>query len=798
MAKSCLNLIRRVSLLFIFLLFATLQVKGQADQDLPIGGSEIVGLASPVQLTPQADTIVLSDYFLDPMEVDSLKVSEPLQITRLQNPQRFVIFDEPLHPLAELTGYVEGRAYHILMKKNEKKKVELSFSPDESANVENVALKGEMNNWNASASPMKNENGEWHISMHLRPGTYEYLYVVDGNEMLDPENPDKISNGMGGFNSVLKVAGPSSDEEPIVYTDRISGQKVYLRAKKAERVWAYWQNQRIPARLTANHIELTLPGDSKNADRSYIRVWTSNQHTYSNQVLIPLQNGHVLKNADNLNRTDFRASVLYFMMVDRFKNGRTDNDRPLNRPDVLLEADYYGGDLPGITKKIRDGYFEKLGVNMLWLSPITQNPEGAYGLYPDPKTKFSGYHGYWPVSSTKVDYRYGTEQELRELLETAHKDDNAVILDYVANHVHEEHPVYKKHPEWATDLYLEDSTLNTQKWDEHRLTTWFDTFMPTLDFSKPEVVNTMTDSALYWMKDYQFDGFRHDATKHIQLDFWRTLTRKIRDEVVVAQDQKIYQIGETYGSRELIGSYVGSGLLDGQFDFNVYDDAIATFALKDQSFERLHGSLMESLSYYGYHNLMGYITGNQDRARFISYAGGALSFEEDAKEAGWKREVGVGDSTGYDKMAQLMAFNMTIPGVPVIYYGDEIGMPGGNDPDNRKMMRFKDLIPEEEQLRDITSQLVHLRREYLPLTYGTFEPVKVSDKVYVYARKYFDQTAVVVFNKDRIDRRVSFSSPFNIPTQDLKAEFGHEFQTKRQSVQVDLPPFSFEIITNRK
>ena len=80
-------------------------------------------------------------------------------------------------------------------------------------------------------------------------------------------------------------------------------------------------------------------------------------------------------------------------------------------------------------------------------------------LWPEPKTKFSGYHGYWPISNTKVDYRFGDEKLMKEIIEAAHEKDMNVILDYVANHVHEEHPVYKEHPEWATNLYLPDSTF---------------------------------------------------------------------------------------------------------------------------------------------------------------------------------------------------------------------------------------------------------------------------------------------------------------------------------------------------
>ena len=103
-----------------------------------------------------------------------------------------------------------------------------------------------------------------------------------------------------------------------------------------------------------------------------------------------------------------------------------------------------------------------------------------------------------------------------------------------------------------------------QLWDEQRLTTWFDTFMPTLDLERPEVYQTMTDSAVWWVENTNIDGFRHDATKHIPEVFWRTLTHKVRSK----QRQPLFQIGETYGAPELIRGYLSNGMLDAQFDFN--------------------------------------------------------------------------------------------------------------------------------------------------------------------------------------------------------------------------------------
>jgi glycosidase len=85
-------------------------------------------------------------------------------------------------------------------------------------------------------------------------------------------------------------------------------------------------------------------------------------------------------------------------------------------------------------------------------------------------------------------------------------------------------------------------TLNTERWDDQRLTTWFDTFMPTIDYSNPKVVEMMTDSAIYWLKEFNLDGFRHDACKHVNLEFWRLLTLKMKQNF---PDNMNYQIGET-------------------------------------------------------------------------------------------------------------------------------------------------------------------------------------------------------------------------------------------------------------
>ena len=495
--------------------------------------------------------------------------------------------------------------------------------------------------------------------------------------------------------------------------------------------------------------------------RSYLRIFAEDETYLYNDLLLPLENGQIVTDAAQLNRHDQQAQVLYSLMIDRFYNGNTANDWKMNSPEVLDIVDYQGGDLAGITKKISEGYFDQLGINTIWISPITQNPWDAWGLYPFPNgnkydstktyTKFSGYHGYWPIYATKLDDRFGTPDELRTLLDTAHAHEINIILDYVANHMHINSPTLQEHPDWHTDSILPDGRRNFELWDEARLTTWFDKHIPTLDLEREEVCEQMTDSALYWLANYDLDGYRHDACKHIPEGYWRMLGQKIATRW---PGRPIWMIGETYGSPELIGSYVKSGMLNAQFDFNVYftaREALCGFKGMDQVMQ----NELTSLSTYGAHHTMGNISGNHDQIRFASIAGGAIDIYCHGKEEGWTREIGIGDTAVAYKRALLMeVLNMTLPGVPCIYQGDEYGEVGGNDPDNRHMMRFENLNDDELKMRNEVAKLIQLRRHSMPLLYGDFIPLIDRPEEIIFQRIYLGQKVTVMINRDELTYQI--------------------------------------------
>jgi glycosidase len=787
-----------------FLFFLMLVVAACSKMPNPLPSDHFIpGLALPLRLDKDQTQILVSDFIPDVSVIDSAYLDGQKAALSADKSTIGCNIPADANPFMELRLWSKGSFQSFLVMKSRKVDFKYSFNPGEKVYT-SVQLAGEFNGWTPSRTELKFENGNWVTSIPLNPGRYQYQLVRDGIQSLDPANPDSVDNNLGGYNSILKAGMTGKSGLPFLYSTDFEDAEYEFDVKwtqKPSAFFVFWQNIRLDEsylEFEEDELGIVIPNEAESFDRSYIRIYAYNQDGLSNELLVPLEKRKVVLKPEQINRSDKEAKIIYNVFVDRFYNGNPGNDEPINDPSIVLpKADYFGGDIAGVTAKVKEGYFNELGVNTLWISPVVLNPEGAYGQWNDPKTKFSAYHGYWPISFTQMDPRMGTPEELKELVKEAHSRGLNVLLDFVAHHVHELHPYYIEHPNWTTSLYLPDGTMNTEKWDEHRLTTWFDVFLPTLDLQQPEVTEMLSDSAVWWIKEYNLDGFRHDATKHVPEIFWRTLTKKLRQQVVQQEGRDIYQIGETYGGPELISSYVSAGMLDGQFDFNVYDAAIGVFARETDPFTNLDNTLQTSFDFYGNMNLMGYITGNQDRGRFISYAGGDLKFTENAKVAGWTREIGVGDTTGYRKLSMLTAFNMTIPGLPVIYYGDELGIPGGNDPDSRRQMKFADLSPLELATKAKASKLIQIRKENLALIYGNFMTLEVKDKTYAFARSYFDNTVIVVFNKGNEVANITIDIPEWVNIAGMKAEFSSEFTITDHKLQASLQPWSFEIFTAR-
>ena len=609
--------------------------------------------------------------------------------------------------------------------------------------VERVAVVGDFNDWNAVAHPLERTDTGWRLETILAPGTYRYKFVIDGDWLPDPDNEVREPDGYGGFNSLLELPGIRSGEEPpTLFVSGVSERRLDLQSTaplarvRAEALPLGGGTIELPVVMDGTSITVETAGIPRG---TFLRVLGESE---DGRVGLP-----ALAYAGGPQHDIWQDDIIYYAFTDRFHDGNPGNTRPVEDPDVLPPANYHGGDFQGILQKIEEGYFDALGVNVLWLAPLNQNPEGAWQEYLPPFRKYTGYHGYWPVERRGIEARFGGEVALRALVDRAQEAGMKVLADLVLKHVHTENPVHAERRELFGQLELSDGSRNLRRWNDNPFTTWFEPFLPAFDFRNPKAINYLLDDATYWLNAYQLDGYRLDAVKHIRPDFWWRFRSVIRDRF---PESDFYFVGETFQNRRGIAAFVGPNMLDGQFDFPLYDVLIPCFALETTGFEALERALQASEFAYGRSVRMSPLLGNHDKSRFMAYADGDLPDPEepDAEEVGWDRNLQVDNPAAYTKLKLAMTFLMTIDGVPMIYYGDEIGMTGAGDPDNRRMMRFGEAVrPEEASVKDHFSKLAHARRAHPALHLGSRRVLTQSEARYAYLRAHGDDRALVIFNR---------------------------------------------------
>lgn len=693
----------------------------------------------------------------------------------------------------------ENQQYQILFKLQPRKKYLFTYKPK--GKPQQVNLFGQFNSWDRNSLPMSDEDGDgiYEISVPLDPGRYEYKFFVDRQELIDPQNPVKVPNGLGDYNSVIVI---ESDNEDKLYLhslsyqteDRTKSYNYYLEGfhsplVKETDIVALLDNQQLnisQIKIEENKISLHFPDDLIEGER-LIRVAVRQDGKFSNIQSTRTING---KPVDNDSPRSWYDAIIYSLMIDRFNNGDPSNDNPVNHDSLFAPANYNGGDLQGIINKINEGYFNQLGINTFWISPIVDNTNKAYREYPPPHRYYTGYHGYWPISLQGVEEHFGDMNLAKELVKKSHQNGIKILLDFVANHVHEEHPLWKEHRDWFGVLELPDGRKNLRLWDEYRLTTWFEPYMPSFDYvGSKEALETMTDNAIWWLQETNADGFRHDAVKHVPNEFWRLLTKKVKEQIETPRQTQVYQIGETFGGYDLISSYVSNGQLNSQFNFNLYDTAIPVFLDEKNSFEMLDNQMQKTFQVYGVNHLMGNLVSSHDKIRYMAYADGDLEINDGrANEIAWTNPPKVDNPSSYDKLKLHLAYILTIPGVPVIYYGDEIGMTGAADPDNRRMMRFDNELNEfEKQTFKDVSKLIHTRKNHSALRHGDFFTLQADKNIYAYVRSDMNERILVILNK----------SEKTIPV-DLKIPVFYRIKTARDLLgdnifKIESNKFSFTV-----
>ena len=298
-------------------------------------------------------------------------------------------------------------------------------------------------------------------------------------------------------------------------------------------------------------------------------------------------------------------ATIYFLMTDRFYNADLSNDyqhNPDNPPAPL--RGFMGGDIKGVTAKIKEGYFNKLGVNAIWLTPLVENIQGSVN---EGTGNSFGFHGYWTRDWTAIDPRIGTEEDLEELVTIAHKNGIRILMDIVANHTGPVTAIDTKWPDsWVKtgprcvyqdakstiDCTLVDNlpdvrTESDQEVDlpDFLIEKWkkegrYEREIAELDdwFKVTGYPRTPVNYIIKWIVDlikkYGVDGFRVDTVKHTEQYVWRNLWNaantawedyKSKNPNKIIDDQPFYMVGEVYGYYISAGRYYDYG--DRKVDF---------------------------------------------------------------------------------------------------------------------------------------------------------------------------------------------------------------------------------------
>ncbi len=467
---------------------------------------------------------------------------------------------------------------------------------------------------------------------------------------------------------------------------------------------------------------------------------------------------------------DWRDSVIYFTFVDRFFNGNTANDCDIAGVSGGTKsiANYQGGDWAGVTQKINEGYFTDLNVNTLWVTVPFDNPQvPGLGVGGDTHL-YSGFHGYWPKLDNsdptvlQSESCFGTFADLKGLVTAAHTKGLKVIFDYAMVHVHNTSLVYQQHNDWFWPNSKNGSADcvcggNTCKWETDPERCWFTDYLPHWNYTNATARDYSVTQAVEWVKQTGVDGFRADAIKHVDISWLTQLRAKVKSDVIATQTppQRFYMVGETYdfGNRDLLKQYVDpSTKLDGQFDFPLRANLVQAVIMRTENMSDLASFMNSNDYYYGANAVMSTFIGNHDLPRIIHLAANNRIWGDnqaaDGKDRAWQNQPGaVGEIEAYERVANAFAVLYTNRGAPLVYYGDEIGLPGGGDPDNRRFMQWSALDANQTYLKARIKTLGDIRSKHPALRRGTRTTLESSADVWAYSRITTGDTVYVAVNR---------------------------------------------------
>jgi glycosidase len=509
------------------------------------------------------------------------------------------------------------------------------------------------------------------------------------------------------------------------------------------------------AHITVTGKDVSLTRTQASANGHWCFLWLTTKNAAAQTLTITAANARgqtqqhfLLKQREHnaVAHTGFSAAdSLYLIMTDRFADGDRSNDAAGN-PRALPRG-WHGGDFAGITQHI--DYLKQLGITAVWLTPVVSN-----------SSRPESYHGYAATDLYATDPRFGSVADYRALSESLHKQGLKLVIDLVPNHLGIQHPwvADPPAPEWFHGtlaehhrvqydfLQLVDPHAPTAAW--HDITHgWFTDAMPDLNQSNPLVAQYLTQNAIWWIETANLDGIRLDTFPYVDRAFWHDYHQAIH-----AVYPNLTTVGEVFHGDPEVTSFFAGGVthagidtgLDTPFDFPVYFTLRNTLA-HDKPMTDLARILRQDSLYPHPERLVPFV-GNHDTTRFLTDAGGSVV-----------------------RLKLALGLVATLRGMPQIYSGDEIAMPGGEDPDDRhdfpggfpgdtrSAFTEKGRTAEENEVFRWTAGLLHLRAEYASITHGIEENLFADADDFAFTRTLSHQGCaeapgdrlLIVLNKSR-------------------------------------------------
>ena len=519
----------------------------------------------------------------------------------------------------------------------------------------------------------------------------------------------------------------------------------------------------------------------------------------------------IVKIADVQTPFVWENASIYFMLTDRFNNGDTSNDLSFNRKDDAAKLrGFKGGDLKGVIAKIEEGYFNDLGVNAIWMTPIVEQIQGAV----DEGTGLSyAFHGYWARDWTALDPNFGTKEDLKKLVEVAHKNGIRIILDAVINHtgpVTETDTVFPEswvrtepqcsYQDYATTVTCTlvknlpdirtESTANVEL-PEHLVEKWktegrYEQEVKELDafFAKTGYPRAPKYYIMKWLSDYitefGIDGYRADTVKHTEEDVWQDFKSvcdaaftefKENNPDKVLDANAFYLVGEIYNYTISGGKY---------FDFgdkkvNYFDDKFISQINFEFKWNAAQNTYEELFSRYS--NIL---NNELDGFGVLNY----VSSHDDGRPFDAMRE----------KPFEAATKLLLSPGSAQIYYGDEsariLVVEGANGDANLRSFMNWDAIENNAKTQEILThwqKLGKFRSNHPAVGAGVHKII--SESPYVFQRTYsqdnFKEAVVIGLELNEGAKELNVGELFSEGTILKDTYSGKEVTVKKGMVKFD-------------